>query len=294
MPSDSPDGDEPFASPRHGPGPPEPFPVYVPSEPWMPELRFWLVLRADGERLLRADLDASHGFYQAVRMQDSWDDGARARLFGQSGTDQAVRLRNVRVPWAPVGSLDLPLVLAVGLVEAGALGLGAPLADLRYELRLESGPSRAGSLLVAEVAQAYSTTTYNDAPNQAARDRALASGEVQEALTHSSRCSRMLDPRIGRSEANLDGCLRSFAREGVTWTVTPGTAASGGPPAQVPQASPPPAPTARRTGWTSASTANASRFSHSMRCLTARTRRSSRTPSRGTSRRPSSVYMATP
>ncbi len=238
-------GDEPSPSRTLAPRPPAPFPVELSPEssPFGDELHFWLVLRADGEPLLRADLIAANGFRQRVPIGSVEDRDLRVRLVGRLGSNRALRLADVAVPRVPEGSLDLPLVLAVGLVEAGALGLGAPLADLRYELRLESGPSRAGSLLVAEVAQAYTTTTtYNDAPNQAARDRALASGEVREALTHSSRCARMLDPRIGRSEANLDGCLPSLAREGVTWTVTPGTAASGGPTAQVPQASPPSVP----------------------------------------------------
>ncbi|MDQ3493613.1 MAG: hypothetical protein M3452_10195, partial [Chloroflexota bacterium] len=74
--------------------------------------------------------------------------------------------------------------------------------------------------------------------------------EVQEALTLSTRCSRMLDPRIGRSEANLDGCLRFFARQGVTWTVTPGTSGPIAPtPSPLASAPVPPAAPDGATYW---------------------------------------------
>ncbi len=241
----------PSSSPQPStrPATPEPTPRYEPTEPWSPDLRFWLVVLSDGQRLLRTDLELTDGFYRTVPIEGAWGDDVRARLVGRGGTDGAVPLADVRVPRVPDGSLDLPLELAGGLVDAVTLGSSdrSPRRGpsvLRYEIRLEQGCGSPGSgLLVAEVTRP-SYITYSDPANlDEARDRALASGEVQEALTHSPRCSRMLDPRTGRSAANLDGCLRFFARQGVTWTVTPGEMAPTAPATPSPPPTlPPPSP----------------------------------------------------
>lgn len=209
MPADSPEGDEPLPPPSTQPAAPEPFPVHVAVEPWMPELRFSLVLRTDGEPLLRADLLAANGFRQTIPIESTWGDGVRVRLVGRFEGKRAVRLTDVPVPRVPDGSLDLPLELASGLVDAGALGLRDTrrrLADLHVELRLEAG--RDGStLLVAEVLPVLVSYDDGTAPD-AYFDRAVADDTAREGLRRSLRCSRMLDPRIGRSEANLEGCAQ--------------------------------------------------------------------------------------
>ncbi len=224
-PDASPQGDEPMpvANPRTG----GPFEVDALPEAWWTDLRFWLVVVSDGQRQARLELESTDGFYGTILIEGDWGGDIRVRLFGRAGTNDAIRVADIRVPRLPDGSLDLPLELDSGVVRAQAFGSGDPngrLSDLRYELRLEPGRGRPGpTLLVAEVFAAYTTTYIESSSLDEARDRALASAEVQEALTHSPRCSRMLDPRLGRSEANLDGCLRFLARQGVTWEVTPGT-----------------------------------------------------------------------
>ncbi len=227
-PAASAQGDEPFSPPRTQPATPETSPDYLPVDPWLPELRFWLVLVSDGQRQARLELESTDGFYGTISMGATWGDDVRTRLFGKAGTNEAVRLADVLVPRVPDGSLDLPLELDSGFIDPMSLGstdahrAWRRLSPLIYQLRLEQGGGHPGSaLLVAEVAP-DATYSVRGVPD-ASRDRALASAEVQEALTHSARCSRMLDPKLGRSEANLDGCLRFFARQGVTWEVTPGT-----------------------------------------------------------------------
>jgi len=194
-----------------------------------------LVLVSDGERLLRADLDRSNGFYQSVSIDDSWGDDVRARLFGRLGDNQAVRLTDMPVPRVPQGSLDLPLRLAEGFVDAEDLGSrdpNQPLSDLHVRVRLEQGHGRPPStLLVVDVVTAVvirddasapgadaeedaDANADGDANADADYDRALAKGATREALRRSSRCARMLDPRIGRSEANLEGCERAIVRAG--------------------------------------------------------------------------------
>ena len=246
--SPTPPGVEPLSPPERAPATPKPGPAYLPVEPWLPELRFWLVVLSDGQRQARLELESTDGFYGTVSIGEAWGDDVRTRLFGKVGTNEAVRLADVRVPRVPDGSLDLPLELGSGLVDAVTLGSGDRRSGrtpsvLRYQIRLEQGHGGPGpGRLVAEVLTAY-TTTYGESSSPGeARDRALASYEVQEALTHSSRCSRMLDPRTGRSEANLDGCLRFLAREGVTWAVTPGSAAPTAPEAPSTPTSAPAAP----------------------------------------------------
>lgn len=168
-PSDSP-GDEPFSPPGPLPATPQPFPVEVTPDflSLGDELRFWLVVLSDDERLLRIDLDATHGFYQSVPIDRTWGDDIRARLVGRAGTNAAIRVADVRVVQAPNGSLDLPLELGSGIVRAQALESGDPngrLSDLRYELRLEHGRGRPGpTLLVAEVYAAYTTTYTSEGP----------------------------------------------------------------------------------------------------------------------------------
>ncbi|MDQ3492690.1 MAG: hypothetical protein M3452_05465, partial [Chloroflexota bacterium] len=206
------------------PGQPEPPSVDALPEIWWPsaELRFWLVLDSDDERLISTDLEATQGFYQAVPMTGALGDAVRARLFGRLGGNDRLQVADVLVPRVPDGSLDLPLELGGGPLPLALRTQpehGWSVGPLHYQLRLEQSRGRPGSpLLVAEVFAPYTTTYIESSSPSEARDRVLASAEVQEALTLSTRCSRMLDPRIGRSEANLDGCLRFFARQGVTWT----------------------------------------------------------------------------
>ncbi|MBA3307761.1 MAG: hypothetical protein H0T04_03635, partial [Chloroflexi bacterium] len=205
----------------------EPPPEVIPDRD---DLRFWLVLLSDGEPLLRADLNASNGFYQSVRIDDSMGDDLRARLFGRLGDDQAVRLTDIPVPRVRQRSLDLPLSLAESFIDAADLGSRDPnglSSDLHMRIRLEQGAGHPPSTML--VVDVLTTVVINDAtdPGAAAEgdteaeaeaeadyDRALANGATREALRRSSRCARMLDPRIGRSEANLEGCERAIVRAG--------------------------------------------------------------------------------
>lgn len=248
---------DPTQTPALPPGAPPPGPT--PRQPATPgasalpevrgpsgDLRLSLVLESEDERLLSIDLNAKQGFYRAVPLTEALGEVVRARLFGRLGANERMEMATVPVPRVPDGSLDLPLELGGGPLPAALRTepKRGPSSDpLHYRLRLEQSSGRSGSpLLVAEVF-APKTTTYTESSTlDEARDRLVASVAVREALTLSTRCSRMLDPRIGRSEANLDGCLRFFARQGVTSAVNPGGTAQTAPRASANEDSAPAAP----------------------------------------------------
>ncbi|CAN5700896.1 hypothetical protein BH24CHL8_BH24CHL8_07740 [soil metagenome] len=202
------------------------------------DLRFWFLLVAENERLLRADLTPDNGFYQSVPIDDSWGDGVRARIFGRLGDDPAMRLTDTRVPSVPEGSLDLPLRLdesSVDAVTLGALRQDGRLDGLVLRVRLEQGRGRPGPTLLIVEAVRTAVIQEDAAAPESARDddrygstnadydRALASRATREALARSPRCARMLDPRLGRSEANLMGCERALMRAGTAGASIPPT-----------------------------------------------------------------------
>ncbi len=200
------------------------------------DLRFWFLLVAENERLLRADLTPDNGFYQSVPIDDSWGDGVRARIFGRLGDNPKTRLTNTPVPVVPKGSLDLPLRLdesSVDAVTLGALRQDGRLGGLVLRVRLEQGRGRPGPTLLIVEAVRTAVIRQDDSAPESARDaerygstnadydRALASRATREALARSPRCARMLDPRLGRSEANLMGCERALMRAGTAGASIP-------------------------------------------------------------------------
>jgi hypothetical protein len=223
----APQGHEPSSPPSTAPATTQPFPVEVFSElrPFDDGLRLWLVILSDGRRLLRTELEPIHPFYQPLPSLDARGDDVRVRLVARLGSNRAVRVAEVTVPRVPDRSVDLPLELASGLINADPLGARDPhrrLYDLHYALRLEGGRGRGlPAQLVAEISVMGTVSDDASAPHttpsapHTTRDRALASGAAREALRGAPRCARVLDPRTGRSEAALESCAPVLRRAGL-------------------------------------------------------------------------------